>query len=159
MATKHKINLKVNGKDISSEVDSRQLLIHFLRDQLNLTGSHVGCDTGSCGACSVIVNGDALKACNLLAVQVDGAEITTIEGLSQNGELHPLQEAFNSEHGLQCGFCTPGMIVASWELLKQNPNPSNEEIRHKLEGNYCRCTGYENIVRSVKNAAGKMQTA
>jgi len=131
-------------------------LVNFLRDVLDLTGTHVGCDTSSCGACTVLLNGKAVKSCTILAAQVDGAEITTIEGLARNGEWHPLQEGFWQEHGLQCGFCTPGMIMAAYQLLEENPNPSEAEIRHALEGNYCRCTGYHNIVKSVQYAAKKL---
>ena len=156
---KHKIKLTINGKVTEKEVSPRTLLVNFLRDDLNLTGTHVGCDTGSCGACTVSFNGNAIKSCNMFAVQADGAEITTIEGIASGGKPHPLQETFNEEHGLQCGFCTPGMIMASREILKNNPNPSDDEIRHQLEGNFCRCTGYENIVRSVKSAAQKMKSA
>ena len=130
------------------------MLVDFLRDVLGLTGTHVGCDTSGCGACTIAVNGKAVKSCTLLAVQADGASVTTIEGLASNGELHPLQQGFHEEHGLQCGFCTPGMIMAAWQLLERNPDPSDAEIRHALEGNFCRCTGYENIVRSVRHAAG-----
>ncbi len=150
------ITVTVNGKQYTSEVEPRTLLVHYLREHLNLTGTHVGCDTSQCGACTVHMNGASVKSCTVLAVQADGAEITTIEGLAQNGQLHPLQEGFWEKHGLQCGFCTPGMIMAAADLLKQNPNPSEEEIRHGLEGNLCRCTGYENIVRAVRYAAEKM---
>jgi aerobic carbon-monoxide dehydrogenase small subunit len=135
------------------------LLVHYIRDVLNLTGTHVGCDTSQCGACTILFNGRAVKCCTLLAVQADGAEITTIEGLAQNGQLHPIQEGFWEEHGLQCGFCTPGMILASYDLLKRIPNPTEHEIRHNLEGNLCRCTGYQNIVKSVQFAARKMSEA
>ncbi len=136
-------------------MEPRLLLVQYLREVLGLTGTHVGCDTSSCGACTIVVDGQAVKSCTLLAVQADGAEITTIEGLAQNGELHPIQEGFNLEHGLQCGFCTPGMIVTAWQLLERNSSPSDAEIRHALEGNYCRCTGYENIVKSIQYAAEK----
>ena len=148
------INVTVNGRGYQEEVEPRLLLADFLRDVLGLTGTHVGCDTSGCGACTIIVDGKAVKSCTLLAVQADGAAVTTIEGLASNGELHPLQEGFHEEHGLQCGFCTPGMIMAAWQLLERNPNPSDAEIRHALEGNFCRCTGYENIVKSVRAAAG-----
>lgn len=153
------INVKVNGKSYSQEVEPRLLLVHFLRDVLGLTGTHIGCDTSSCGSCTIHIDGDAAKSCTLLAVQADGAEITTVEGLSAAGsdELHPIQEGFKEEHGLQCGFCTPGMMMASLDLLKQNPDPSESEIRHALEGNYCRCTGYHNIVKSIQYAAKKMR--
>jgi carbon-monoxide dehydrogenase small subunit len=129
------------------------LLVQHLRDNLDLTGTHVGCDTSSCGACTIVVNGEAVKSCTLLAVQCDGAEITTIEGLASNGTLHPIQEGFREKHGLQCGFCTPGMIMTSWQLLERNPKPSDGEIRRALEGNFCRCTGYDNIVKAVQWAA------
>ncbi len=148
------INVTVNGRGYQEEVEPRLLLADFLRDVLGLTGTHVGCDTSGCGACTIIVDGKAVKSCTLLAVQADGADVTTIEGLASNGALHPLQEGFHEEHGLQCGFCTPGMIMAAWQLLERNPNPSDAEIRHALEGNFCRCTGYENIVKSVRAAAG-----
>ena len=150
------ISVTVNGRNYAREVEPRQLLVTFLREELSLTGTHVGCDTSGCGACTIIVNGRAVKSCTLLAVQADGAEITTIEGLASNGELHPLQQGFHEEHGLQCGFCTPGMIMAAWQLLERNSDPSDAEIRHALEGNFCRCTGYENIVKSVRHAAGAL---
>jgi len=150
------IKVTVNGVLYERNVEPRLLLVNFLRDVLDLTGTHVGCDTSSCGACTVLLNGKAVKSCTILAAQVDGAEITTIEGLARNGELHPLQEGFWQEHGLQCGFCTPGMIMAAYQLLEENPNPSEAEIRHALEGNYCRCTGYHNIVKSVQYAAKKL---
>ncbi len=149
------ISVTVNGKARNDEVDSRLLLVHYLRDVLRLTGAHVGCDTSSCGACTVEIDGKAVKSCTMLAAQTDGTEITTIEGLAQNGELHPLQEGFKEEHGLQCGFCTPGMILTAKQLLDRNPNPTEDEIRHALEGNYCRCTGYHNIVKAVLYAANK----
>ena len=126
-----------------------------MRENLRLTGTHVGCDTSSCGACTIIVNGETVKSCTLLAVQCEGAEIKTIEGMATNGKLHPIQESFREKHGLQCGFCTPGMIMSSWQLLERNPNPSEDEIRHALEGNFCRCTGYHNIVNAVQDAANK----
>ena len=129
--------------------------MHYLRENLRLTGTHVGCDTSSCGACTIIVNGETVKSCTLLAVQCEGAEIKTIEGMATNGKLHPIQESFREKHGLQCGFCTPGMIMSSWQLLERNPNPSEDEIRHALEGNFCRCTGYHNIVNAVQDAATK----
>ena len=147
------ISVTVNGRLYQEEVEPRLLLVDFLRDVLELTGTHVGCDTSSCGACTIVVNDRAVKSCTLLAVQADGADVNTIEGLASNGELHPLQQGFHDEHGLQCGFCTPGMIMAAWQLLECNPDPSDAEIRHALEGNFCRCTGYENIVRSVRQAA------
>ena len=152
----HNIKLKVNGVDHEAEVEPRTLLVHFLRDQLRLTGTHVGCDTSQCGACTILVNGISAKACTMFAVQADGSEVTTIEGLAQNGELHPLQKAFWDEHGLQCGFCTPGMILSAYDLLQANSDPSEDEIRHALEGNYCRCTGYHNIVKAVQSAAKQM---
>ena len=147
------VTMTVNGSSFTSDVESRTLLVQHLRDNLNLTGTHVGCDTSSCGACTIVVNGEAGKSCTLLAVQCDGAEITTIEGLASNGTLHPIQEGFREKHGLQCGFCTPGMIMTSWQLLERNPNPSDGEIRRALEGNFCRCTGYDNIVKAVQWAA------
>lgn len=150
---KQPIQVKINGKMVQSEVEPRQLLVQYLREDLNLTGTHVGCDTSSCGACTIIFNRKIVKACNLLAVQANGSEITTIEGLAQGGELHPIQAAFKEKHGLQCGFCTPGMIMASWQLLENKSSPTEAEIRHALEGNYCRCTGYDNIVKSVQHAA------
>ena len=152
-----KVTLEVNGKKISKEVPDHTLLSVFLRDNLNLTGTHIGCDTSQCGACTIHVNGQAVKSCTMLAVQADGATITTIEGLANDGELHPVQKAFCENHGLQCGYCTPGMIMASVDMLKNNPNPTEEEIRHWLEGNFCRCTGYHNIVKSVKAAAVSMK--
>lgn len=152
-----KITAKVNGKEYTGEVEGRTLLVHFLREQLGLTGTHIGCDTSQCGACVVVVNGNSVKSCTLLAVQANGAEIKTVEGLADNGQLHPLQEGFWERHGLQCGFCTPGMLMSAYDLLQKNPNPSEEEIRHGLEGNLCRCTGYENIVRAVQYAAAKMR--
>ena len=149
------ISVTVNGRRYREEVEPRLLLADFLREVLGLTGTHVGCDTSGCGACTIIVDDKAVKSCTLLAVQADGANVTTIEGLAgAGGELHPLQQGFHEEHGLQCGFCTPGMIMAAWQLLERNPEPSDAEIRHALEGNFCRCTGYENIVRSVRRAAG-----
>ena len=147
------VTMTVNGSSFTSDVESRTLLVQHLRDNLDLTGTHVGCDTSSCGACTIVVNGEAVKSCTLLAVQCNGAEITTIEGLASNNALHPIQEGFREKHGLQCGFCTPGMIMASWQLLERNPNPSDGEIRHALEGNFCRCTGYDNIVKAVQWAA------
>ncbi|EFO81975.1 (2Fe-2S)-binding domain protein [Oscillochloris trichoides DG-6] len=151
-----KITLTVNGTRYTRDVEPRTLLVHFLREQLNLTGTHIGCDTSQCGACVVHLNGVSVKSCTTLAVQCDGAEITTIEGLAPEGTLHPLQEAFWELHGLQCGYCTPGMIMSAADLLAKNPHPTPSEIRHGLEGNLCRCTGYENIVRAVSSAAEKM---
>ncbi len=150
------VTMTVNGRTSEHQVEPRRLLVHHLRDELRLTGTHVGCDTSSCGACTAIVDGKAVKTCTMLAVQADGADITTIEGLADNGTLHPLQEAFREEHGLQCGFCTPGMIMTAVDLLDRNDTPSEAEIRHALEGNYCRCTGYHNIVRAVQRAAGTL---
>ena len=151
------ITLTVNGKKLSREVESSQLLVEFLRDTLSLTGTHVGCDTSQCGACTVTLDGKAAKSCTVLAVQADGTSITTIEGLAKDGELHPLQAAFSKEHALQCGFCTPGMILSAADLLTRTPDPSESEIRHALEGNLCRCTGYQNIVSAVKRAAADMR--
>jgi carbon-monoxide dehydrogenase small subunit len=153
MSTTVPLLVTVNGEKHESEVEPRQLLVYYLRDQLGLTGTHVGCDTSNCGACTCHVNGESVKSCTLLAVQAEGAEVTTIEGLGQEGNLHPLQEGFWEKHGLQCGYCTPGMIMAAADLLERNPDPSEEEIRHGLEGNLCRCTGYQNIVRAVQHAA------
>jgi carbon-monoxide dehydrogenase small subunit len=153
-ATVH-VEVTVNGERREADVEARLLLVHWLRDQLGLTGTHVGCDTSNCGACTVQMNGDAVKSCTVLAVQADGGEVTTIEGLAEGDGLHPIQAAFMDKHGLQCGFCTPGMIMAAVDLLARNPNPSDDEIRHGLEGNLCRCTGYHNIVEAVKSAAGE----
>ncbi len=150
------INVTVNGRAYAREVEPRTLLVHFLRDVLGLTGTHVGCDTSQCGACTVLLDGRGVKSCTVLAVQANGASVTTIEGLETNGQLHPLQAAFREAHGLQCGFCTPGMIMSSCDLLSRNPNPSESEIRHALEGNLCRCTGYHNIVKAVQTAASTM---
>ncbi|MBK9490718.1 MAG: (2Fe-2S)-binding protein [Haliscomenobacter sp.] len=152
-----KISVTINGKKYTSQVEPRQLLVYYLREALSLTGAHVGCDTSSCGACTVLIDGNAVKSCTTLAVQVDGTQVTTVEGLAKNGTLHPIQEGFRQEHGLQCGFCTPGMIMSAADLLQNNPNPSETEIRHALEGNFCRCTGYHNIVRSIQWAAKKLQ--
>ena len=149
------VSMTVNGTAYTNDVEPRTLLVHYLRENLRLTGTHVGCDTSSCGACTIVVNGEAVKSCTLLAVQCEGAEIKTIEGMASNGQLHPIQESFREKHGLQCGFCTPGMIMSSWQLLERNPNPSEDEIRHALEGNFCRCTGYHNIVNAVQDAANK----
>ena len=149
------VSMTVNGTTHTNDVEPRTLLVHYLRENLRLTGTHVGCDTSSCGACTIIVNGETVKSCTLLAVQCEGAEIKTIEGMASNGQLHPIQESFREKHGLQCGFCTPGMIMSSWQLLERNPNPSEDEIRHALEGNFCRCTGYHNIVNAVQDAANK----
>ena len=148
-----KIALTVNGERREAEVQARQLLVYFLREQLGLTGTNVGCDTSSCGACTVLLDGESVKSCTVLAVQADGSEVTTIEGLARDGELHPVQQAFHEQHGVQCGYCTPGFVMATVSLLKENPRPSEGEIRHALEGNLCRCTGYHNIVRAVEAAA------
>jgi carbon-monoxide dehydrogenase small subunit len=150
------IQVEVNGQSYEHTVEPRMLLVHYLRDVLGLTGTNIGCETSQCGACTVLLNGEAVKSCTLLAVQADGAQITTIEGLAQDGQLHPLQQAFWENHGLQCGYCTPGMIMTAYDLLQDNPNPTEEEIRYGLEGNLCRCTGYQNIVKSVKAAAEAM---
>lgn len=147
------ISMTINGKEYSHDIEPRISLAQYLRENLNLTGTHIGCDTSGCGACTVHVDGAAVKACTLLAVQVDGSEITTIEGMANGNEMHPIQEAFKENHGLQCGFCTPGMVMTAADILKNNPNPSEEEIRHGLEGNFCRCTGYHNIVKSIQHAA------
>ena len=150
------IQLEVNGKPVQAEVEPRRLLVHFLREDLRLTGANIGCETSLCGACTVLVDGSAVKSCTMLAAQADGSDVTTIEGLAENGELHPLQEAFWEKHGLQCGYCTPGMILSANYLLAQNPHPSDLEIREGLKGNICRCTGYHNIVEAVKYAAERM---
>jgi carbon-monoxide dehydrogenase small subunit len=155
-----KVSITVNGEPFHEEIEPRLLLVHFLREQLHLTGTHVGCETTFCGACTVLMNGYAVKSCTVLAVQAEGSEITTIEGLhpsTDNEDLHPLQEGFQQMHGLQCGYCTPGMILSAVDLLKQNPTPTEEEIRGGLEGNLCRCTGYHNIVKAIQYAAEKMQ--
>jgi carbon-monoxide dehydrogenase small subunit len=159
MRSSVRLQATVNGVRHESQVEPRLLLVHYLRDMLGLTGTHVGCDTTNCGACTVHLNGQAVKSCTVLAVQADGAEVTTIEGLAQDGELNALQDAFWEQHGLQCGFCTPGMIMAAADLLDRNPSPSDEEIRHGLEGNLCRCTGYHNIVKAVKAASGQEVSA
>jgi carbon-monoxide dehydrogenase small subunit len=152
----HTITVTINGLVQTAEVESRLLLVHLLREKLNLTGTHIGCDTTSCGACTVLLGGIPVKSCTVFAVQADGAQITTVEGLAMNGKLHPVQEGFHEKHGLQCGFCTPGMMLTSVALLNQNPNPSEEEIRWGISGNLCRCTGYMNIVKAVQYAAEKM---
>jgi len=149
------VSMTVNGKVRKATVDPRVLLVYFLRDQLRLTGTHIGCDTSQCGACTVMVDGRSAKSCTIFAVQADGSEITTIEGLAANGQLHPLQQGFWEEHGLQCGFCTPGMIMAAVTLLKDNPSPSEREIREGITGNFCRCTGYQHIVNAIQHAATK----
>jgi aerobic carbon-monoxide dehydrogenase small subunit len=153
----HAITVTVNGEEHALEVEPRLLLAHLLREKLGLTGTHVGCDTTSCGACTVLVDGVPIKSCTHFAVQVDGRQVKTVEGLSQDGQLHPIQQGFHEEHGLQCGFCTPGMMLVSAALLEENPDPSEEEIRWALSGNICRCTGYQNIVKAVQWAATKMK--
>jgi len=150
------VSITVNGKRRRHDVEPRLLLVHYLRETLGLTGTNIGCDTSQCGACTVLADGKAVKSCTMLAVQADGASITTIEGLAKNGKLHPVQEAFREKHGLQCGFCTPGMVLTACHLLETNPKPSEAEIRHGLEGNLCRCTGYQNIVAAVREAAARM---
>jgi carbon-monoxide dehydrogenase small subunit len=149
--------MTVNGRKVSAEVEPRTLLVHFIRDHLRLTGTHVGCETGYCGACTVHVDGKAIKSCTMFAIQADGATVTTIEGLATDGQLHPVQEGFWERHGLQCGFCTPGMIMAAVALLDENDNPSESEIRHGIEGNLCRCTGYHNIVRAIEYASATIR--
>jgi aerobic carbon-monoxide dehydrogenase small subunit len=151
------VSMTVNGRVVSAEVDPRTLLVHFIRENLNLTGTHIGCETSYCGACTVILDGRTTKSCTVLAVQAAGSQITTIEGLAKDGELHPVQEGFWERHGLQCGFCTPGMIMSAVGLLESNPNPTEAEIRHGIEGNLCRCTGYHNIVKAIEYAAAKMR--
>lgn len=153
--SKHTISLSVNGQEHTREVDARTLLVHFIREDLDLTGTHIGCDTTNCGACTVILDGQAVKSCTLFAVQANGREVETIEGIAQNGELHPLQEGFWEKHGLQCGYCTPGMIMSAKYLLAQNPNPTEGEIRQAISGNLCRCTGYNKIVEAIQYAAEK----
>ena len=150
------VNLKINGEAVKAEVEERKLLVSFLREDRRLTGTHVGCDTSQCGACVVHVNGESVKACTLLVAQLDGAEITTIEGLAKGDKLHPMQEAFRQNHGLQCGFCTPGMVMSAIDLVNKNPTPTEHEVRHWLEGNLCRCTGYQNIVKSIMSGAENM---
>jgi aerobic carbon-monoxide dehydrogenase small subunit len=152
------VSMTVNGQAVTREVEPRTLLVEFLRQQLGLTGTHVGCDTSQCGACVIHVNGESVKSCTMLAVQAEGAQITTIEGLAKNGELHPMQAAFREHHGLQCGFCTPGMIMSAIDLVQRNPSPSETEIREWLEGNLCRCTGYHNIVKAIEAAAADMRS-
>jgi carbon-monoxide dehydrogenase small subunit len=153
----HTITLTVNGTGYTREVEPRLLLVHFLREVLELTGTHIGCDTSQCGACTVTMDGLAIKSCTAFAVQADGATIVTIEGMAKDGKLHPIQEAFHEEHGLQCGYCTPGMIMTLSQVLERNPDPTDEEIRHGIAGNICRCTGYENIVRSARDAARRLR--
>src|ERR687885_605060 len=159
MASPVRVSVTVNGVQETADVEPRLLLVHFLRERLGLTGTHVGCDTSSCGACTVHLDGRAVKSCTVLAVQADGSEVTTIEGLGREGDLHALQEAFWAHHGLQCGYCTPGMIMAAADLLAKNPSPSDEEIREALAGNLCRCTGYHNIIKAVRAAAGQPSAA
>lgn len=153
---KRTVRITVNGTEYTREVEPRQLLVQFLRETLRLTGTHIGCDTSHCGACTVLVDGQSTKSCTMLAVQADGRHVTTIEGLAENGRLHPLQESFWEEHGLQCGYCTPGMIMSAYQLLARNPNPDEQAIRSGLSGNLCRCTGYHNIIRAVQSAAAKL---
>ena len=156
-STTVKVRIRVNGEDREAEVEPRLLLVHFIREDLGLTGTHVGCDTTNCGACTIVMDGRPIKSCTVFAVQADGREITTVEGLEQDGKLHPIQEGFWQEHGLQCGFCTPGMMMTSQALLQNNSNPSEEEIRRAISGNLCRCTGYVNIVKAVQYAAAKLR--
>ncbi len=153
---KTQVTFTLNGAPVTAEVEPRRLLIHCLREDLNVLGPHIGCETSHCGACTVDFDGMSVKSCTLFAVQADGAEITTVEGLAQGGELHPLQEGFREEHGLQCGYCTPGMLIRAWRMLQDNPNPTDAEIRAGISGNLCRCTGYQNIVKSVRYAADKL---
>jgi len=152
------ITVTINGKQYSHDIEPRISLTQYLRETLELTGTHIGCDTSSCGACTITLDGNAVKSCTLLAVQADGCEITTIEGMADGDAMHPIQEAFKEEHGLQCGFCTPGMVMTAADILKNNPSPTEEEIRHGLEGNFCRCTGYHNIVKSIQLAADKINS-
>ena len=159
MAKMHKVSFKLNGKTVAVEVEARELLIHTLREKLAHTGAHIGCETSHCGACTVDCNGQSVKSCTLLTVQCNGAEILTVEGLEHAGALHAIQQAFHEEHGLQCGYCTPGMLTRAYRLLQENPNPSEQEIRYGLAGNLCRCTGYQNIVKAVQSAARKLATA
>src|SRR5262252_1231646 len=155
MAKKEMIKLKINGQEREAAAESRLLLVHFIREALGLTGTHVGCDTSNCGACTVILNGKTVKSCTLFAIQADGGELMTVEGLMKDGQMHPLQEGFKEEHGLQCGFCTPGMLMSSYALLEKNSHPTEQDIRWGISGNLCRCTGYQNIVKAVQYAAGK----
>ena len=155
--SKHTVSIDINGTTVNKEVDSRMLLVHFIREELQMTGTHIGCDTSSCGACTILMDGRSVKSCTLYTVQANGKSVKTIEGMEEGGALHPLQEGFHEEHGLQCGFCTPGMIMRAAELLEKNPNPSEEEIRWGISGNLCRCTGYVNIVKAIQYAAEKMQ--
>jgi aerobic carbon-monoxide dehydrogenase small subunit len=157
MAKTQHVRINLNGADRGAYIEPRMLLVHFLRDVLGMTGTHIGCDTSNCGACTVLLDGKAIKSCTLFAVQAEGRDVTTIEGVMQGGKLHPLQDGFHQEHGLQCGFCTPGMILSSYALLKKNPKPTEEEIRWGISGNLCRCTGYQNIVKAVQYAAAQLQ--
>ncbi len=159
MASKQQVKITINGRSSEALIEPRTLLVHFIRESAGLTGTHVGCDTSNCGACTVILNGKTVKSCTMFAVQANGAEITTVEGLMKDGQLHPLQEGFKQEHGLQCGFCTPGMLMSSLALLQKKPNPTEADIRWGISGNLCRCTGYQNIVKAVQYAAGKMNAA
>lgn len=156
MAKKQTVHVKINGQQRGADVEPRLLLVHFIRETLGLTGTHVGCDTSNCGACTVVLDGKTVKSCTMFAVQADGAELLTVEGLFQEGKLHPLQEGFKQEHGLQCGFCTPGMLMSTYVLLQKNAQPTESDIRWGISGNLCRCTGYQNIVKAVQYAAGKM---
>ncbi len=157
--SKVQIKLNLNGEDVAGEVEPRLLLIHFLRENLNITGPHIGCETSHCGACTVDLDGRSVKSCTVFAVQADGGDVITVEGLANGGDLHPLQEGFTQEHGLQCGFCTPGMLTRAYRLLQENPDPSDEEIRIGISGNLCRCTGYQNIVKAIRYAADKINSA
>lgn len=159
MASKQQVKITINGRPREALIEPRTLLVHFIRESAGLTGTHVGCDTSNCGACTVILNGKTVKSCTMFAVQADGKEITTVEGLMKDGQLHPLQEGFKQEHGLQCGFCTPGMLMSSLALLSKNPNPTEGDIRWGISGNLCRCTGYQNIVKAVQYAAQKLNAA
>jgi aerobic carbon-monoxide dehydrogenase small subunit len=156
MASKQQVKITINGRPQEALIEPRTLLVHFIREAAGLTGTHVGCDTSNCGACTVMLNGKTVKSCTMFAVQASGAEITTVEGLMKDGQLHPLQEGFKQEHGLQCGFCTPGMLMSSLALLQKNPDPTESDIRWGISGNLCRCTGYQNIVKAVQYAARKM---
>lgn len=154
---KKPITLKINGEEFSAEVEPRTLLVHFIREEMDMTGTHIGCDTSSCGACTILIDGKSAKSCTILAVQANGKEITTVEGMATAEGVHPIQEGFKENHGLQCGFCTPGMMLRAVELLEKNPNPTEEEIRWGISGNLCRCTGYNNIVKSIQYAGAKMR--
>lgn len=159
MSERIDITVSVNGRQYARTVEPRQLLVQFIRDELRLTGTHIGCDTSYCGACTILLNGEPVKSCTVLAVQADGGEVLTVEGLEKDGKLHPLQESFSEHHGLQCGYCTPGMLMSAYSLLETNPAPSKAEIRKGIQGNLCRCTGYHNIFKAISDAAGKMQKA